>query len=64
MYGALVREKMKSGKLTGKCLTAVYGSAAVEWVKQQAEEQEVTEARICRDLLNEAIQRKMATKKK
>ena len=63
MYGALVRERMKSGKLTGKCLTAVYGAAAVEWVKQQAEEQEVTEARICRDLLNEMIQTKMAAKK-
>jgi len=59
MYGALVEEKMKSGMLTGKCVTSVDGVKSIQWVQQQAEEFGLTQARICRNLLNEMIQLKM-----
>ncbi len=60
MYGSLTRENLKSGMLTGKCYVTVEGQKLVDWVSRQAQEEGLTESRICRNLLNEMIKLKMA----
>lgn len=65
LYGSLdilKRSPRSNNKIVGAFLGKVDGEERIRWIQEEANRREITESRLCRLLLNDAVKREMSLK--